>query len=150
MAPSSRFPASHRDLLEGSTAILATVGPDGTPQLTAIAFTYYESDDAIRISLNDTRQKARNLRRNPRATLFILDPQNRFRTLEVRARAELSPDPDFAFAKVAGSKYGKDFHDNDRPGETRSIVEFHPDRIVATDLTPPAAASGAPAAGEAR
>jgi PPOX class probable F420-dependent enzyme len=136
MASPSRFPASHRDLLDAATAILATVGPDGTPQVTAIAFSYDESDDLIRISLNDRRQKARNLRRQPRATLFILDPDNRFRTLEVRARAEVSPDPDFAFAKIAGSKYGKDFHDNDQPGETRSIVVFHPDRVVATDLTP--------------
>jgi PPOX class probable F420-dependent enzyme len=132
----SQFPASHRDLLETSTAMLATIGPDGTPQVTAIAFTYYEADDLIKISLNDSRQKARNLRRNPRATLFILDPENRFRTLEVRARAELSPDPDFAFAKIAGGRYGKDFHDNDLPGQTRSIVVFHPERIVATDLTP--------------
>jgi PPOX class probable F420-dependent enzyme len=132
----SQFPASHRDLLDASTAMLATVGPDGTPQVTAIAFTYYEAEDLIKISLNDRRQKARNLRRDPRVTLFILDPDNRYRTLEIRARAEFAPDPDFAFAKIAGSKYGKDFHDNDRPGETRSIVVFHPEHIVATDLTP--------------
>ena len=136
MASANQFPDSHLDLLQTSTAILATVGPDGTPQVTAIAFTYYESEGLIKISLNDSRQKARNLRRDPRATLFILDPENRYRTLEVRARAELSPDPDFAFAKLAGSKYGKDFHDNDLPGQTRSIVVFHPERIVATDLTP--------------
>jgi hypothetical protein len=51
----SQFPASHRDLLDTLTAMLATVGPDGTPQVTAIAFTYYEAEDLIKISLNDRR-----------------------------------------------------------------------------------------------
>ncbi|MEF9901655.1 PPOX class F420-dependent oxidoreductase [Streptomyces sp. P9-A2] len=131
-----RVPATHQDLTKAMTATLSTIGPDGLPQVTAIAFHYDEGDGLFRISLNDSRQKARNLRRNPLATLFVMDPENRFRTLEIRADVQLEPDADFSFAAEAGAKYGHDFHDHDLPGQTRSKVTFHPRRIVATDLTP--------------
>ncbi|MFE9924347.1 TIGR03618 family F420-dependent PPOX class oxidoreductase [Streptomyces sp. NPDC005774] len=131
-----RVPATHHDLTKAMTATLSTIGPGGVPQVTAIAFYYDESHGLFHISLNDSRQKARNLRRTPLATLFVMDPENRFRTLEIRADAQLEPDADFSFAAEAGKKYGHDFHDLDGPGETRSKVTFHPRRIVATDLTP--------------
>jgi PPOX class probable F420-dependent enzyme len=125
-------PDSHRDLLDTHTAILATNGPDGLPQVTAVAFRHDDTDDLVKISLNDTRQKTKNLRRDPNATLFILDPENPYRTLELRGRVELAPDPDFAFAKTAGAKYGQGFHAYDEEGETRSIIILHPSRVVAT------------------
>ncbi|MGW1545853.1 TIGR03618 family F420-dependent PPOX class oxidoreductase [Streptomyces sp. NPDC002346] len=135
-SPRPEVPASHLDLTRAMTATLSTIGADGVPQVTAIAFHYDETDGLFRISLNHSRQKARNLRRTPLATLFIIDPGNRFRTLEVRADVELEPDADFSFAAEAGAKYGHDFHDHDLPGQTRSKVTFHPRWIVATDLTP--------------
>jgi PPOX class probable F420-dependent enzyme len=127
-------PDSHRDLLDTATAILATNGPDGRPQLTAVAFLHDETDDLIKISLNDGRQKTRNLRRDPKATLFILDPDNPYRTLEIRGTVELAPDADFAFARIAGAKYNQDFHERDLPDETRSIVTLHPAKINASIL----------------
>lgn len=114
--------------------MLATNGPDGLPQVTAVAFHHDAQRDLVQISLNDTRQKTRNLRRDPRATLFILDPENPYRTLEIRAQVELEPDADFAFAALAGARYGQDFHRHDLPGETRSIVTLHPVRINANRM----------------
>lgn len=130
--PSSAVPDDFRDLLEVDTAVLATNGADGLPQVTAVAFLHDREDDRVKISLNDSRQKTKNLRRDPRATLFLFDPANEHRTLEIRARAELLPDPDFSFAKAAGSKYGQDFHAHDQPGETRSIVVLHPLKVNPT------------------
>jgi len=127
-------PESHRDLLKTHTAILATNGQHGLPQVTAVAFYHDKADDLVKLSLNDTRQKTRNLRRDPRATLFILDPANRLRTLEIRAEAEVIPDPDFAFCGTVGAKYNSDFHRHDQPGETRSQVVLHPIRVIATNL----------------
>jgi PPOX class probable F420-dependent enzyme len=134
MANPTTVADSHRDLLDADTAILATNGPDGLPQVTAVAFLHDQADDLVKISLNDTRQKTRNLRRDSNATLFILDPGNPYRTLEIRGRAELLADPDFAFARTAGAKYGQDFHQHDQPGETRSIVILHPTRVNATHI----------------
>jgi len=128
-------PDGFRDLLAAPFATLATNGASGCPQLTAVAFLHDEDDDLIKISLNDTRQKTRNMRRDPHATLFVVDPQNPGRTLEVRADVEFAPDPDCAFCARAGAKYGQDFRANDRPGETRSIVTLRPRRVVGTDLS---------------
>ena len=75
------IPDSHRDLLDAETAVLATVGPDGRPQLSAVWF--LADGDTVRVSLNTTRQKLKNMRANPVATLFILDPANSQRYLEL-------------------------------------------------------------------
>lgn len=134
----ARVPEEFRHLLDAPVATLATIGRDGRPQLTAVAFLHDKAeltDDVVRISLNDTRQKTKNLRRDGRATLFILDPATPYRTVEIRADVELAPDPDFEFARVAGAKYGQDFHRHDLPGETRSIVTLRPVRINVADLT---------------
>src|SRR5207244_4215981 len=82
---------SHVDLLETQTAILATIGPDGFPQVTALWF-LHDADDLVKLSLNTRRQKVKNLRAHPTCTLFILDPANPYRTLEIPAPAELSAD----------------------------------------------------------
>src|SRR5688500_14062205 len=123
------FPESHRDLLNADVAILATTGPDGYPQVTALWF-LFDDDGTLKLSLNTTRQKLKNLQAHPECTLFILDTANPYRTLEVRARAEIGPDVDYAFAKRLGAKYGNaDLSANDRPGETRVVVSLRPIKV---------------------
>jgi PPOX class probable F420-dependent enzyme len=120
-------PESHKDLLQAPVAVLATNGSAGQPQVSALWFMYDESDGKIKMSLNDSRQKLKNLQRDPRCTLFILDPRNPYRTLEVRARASLTPDPDYAFANKLGKKYDNpDLRGMDQPGQSRFIVTLDP------------------------
>ena len=122
------FPASHQDLLKADVAMLATIGQDGYPQVTALWFLF--DDGTIKLSLNTTRQKVKNLRAHPECSFFILDKANPYRTLEVRARAEITPDADYAFAKKLGAKHGgADLSTNDRPGETRVVVSLQPIKI---------------------
>ena len=122
------FPASHQDLLKADVAMLATIGQDGYPQVTALWFLF--DDGTIKLSLNTTRQKVKNLRAHPECSFFILDKGNPYRTLEVRARAEITPDADYAFAKKLGAKYGgADLSTNDRPGETRVVVSLQPIKV---------------------
>ena len=118
------FPDSHRDLLQAEVAVLATVGRDGSPQVTATWFVL--DDGVVKLSLNTTRQKVKNLRERPECTLFLLDRANPYRTLELRARAELSPDPDYAFADQLGRTYHADLRGLDRPGEGRVVVRLRP------------------------
>jgi PPOX class probable F420-dependent enzyme len=124
------MPASHRDLLDtNQVAILATTGPDGAPQVTASWF-LAEGDRTVRMSLNTARQKVKNLMRRPQSTLFFLDPANPYRTLEIRARAEIEPDPDYVLADRVGAKYGgADARTMDQPGETRVVVTFVPVKV---------------------
>ncbi len=125
----TQFPESHQDLLNAPVATLATVGKDGYPQVTALWF-LFDDDGTLKLSLNTTRQKTKNLQAHPECTLFILDPANPYRTMEIRARAEITPDPDYTFAKKLGAKYGgADLSANDRPGETRVVVTLHPVKV---------------------
>jgi PPOX class probable F420-dependent enzyme len=123
------IPESHRDLLKADVAMLATIGQDGYPQVTALWF-LFDEDETLRISLNTSRQKVKNLQVHPECSLFILDVTNPYRTLEIRAIAEIVPDTDYAFAKKVGAKYGGvDFSANDRPGETRVVVSLKPVKV---------------------
>jgi PPOX class probable F420-dependent enzyme len=123
------FPESHQDLLNAPVGMLATIGHDGYPQVTALWF-LFDDGGTIRLSLNTTRQKVKNLQAHPECTFFILDTANPYRTLEVRARAEINPDGDYAFAKKLGAKYGgADLSSNDRPGETRAVVSLQPVKV---------------------
>lgn len=128
------IPETHRDLLKTDVAMLATIDRNGYPQVTAIWF-LFDDDGMIRLSLNTARQKVKNLQKRPQCTLFILDRANPGRTLEVRARAELTPDPDYIFADKLGRKYGANVRMMDRPGESRVVVTLHPVKVNALDLS---------------
>jgi PPOX class probable F420-dependent enzyme len=128
------IPESHQDLLATSVAMLATVGQDGYPQVTALWF-LLDDDGLVKLSLNTARQKTKNLRAHPECTLFILDRANPMRTLEIRATAEISPDDDYAFATKLGRRYGGiDLRMMDRPGESRIVVTLRPVKVNALDL----------------
>jgi PPOX class probable F420-dependent enzyme len=123
------IPDSHRDLLGAQVATLATLGDDGRPQLSEVWF--LAEEDSVRLSLNTTRQKVRNLRRRPGCSLLILDLANPYRYLEIRGDAEIEPDPDYIFADKVGAKYQADARDMDQPGESRVVVTVRPRRVRA-------------------
>ena len=128
------FPESHQDLLQTDVAVLATVGRDGTPQATAVWF-LLDDDGQLTLSLNTSRQKTKNLLRQPACTLFLLDRANPYRALEVRARVAIAPDDEYAFADRIAKKYGgADLRRMDGPGQSRVVVTLHPVRINATAM----------------
>lgn len=129
----TEIPDSHRDLLDRPVAVLATNGPDGIPQATAVWFLF--EDGRIRFALNTSRQKTKNLQRDPKATVVILDDSG-YRYLEVRGNVTLEPDPDYEFSTRVGAKYGgADIRAMDGPGESRLKVTIEPTRVHAVDLT---------------
>lgn len=123
-----QIPASHRDLLDGPVGILTTLGSDGRPHTTALWF-LIDDDGQVKISLNSSRQKTKNLLRRPEATFFVIDPANPYRTIEIRANAEVTPDTDKSFAARIGAKYGADLNQMDKPGESRVVVTLHPVKV---------------------
>jgi PPOX class probable F420-dependent enzyme len=135
MTTAPTVPESHRDLLDTPFATLATVGPDGRPQVSEVWF--LAEDDALRVSLNVTRQKTRNLVANPVISLFLLDLANPLRYLELRGDADVTPDDDYSFADRLAAKYGEgvNLREMDAPGQSRVVVTVKPVRIVAVDLS---------------
>jgi PPOX class probable F420-dependent enzyme len=126
------IPESHRYLLDGQFATLATIGPDGRPQLSEVWF--LADGTTVSVSLNASRQKTKNLSRNPACSLFLLDLANPYRYRELRGDAEISPDPDYALAAKVGAKYRSDLREHDRPGDTRVVVTIRPVRVNAVDM----------------
>ena len=123
------FPESHQDLLAAPFGQLATVGRDGYPQITIVWFVFDEGE--IKISLNATRVKTKNLMRDPKLSLLIADPENPFRYLAIRADAEISPDTGGALVAKVNAKYNANVLDNDNPGEERLTVTLKPVRVYA-------------------
>ena len=126
------IPESHRDLLESQVATLATIDAEGFPQLTEVWF--LADGDDVRISLNDSRHKTRNLTERPQCSLLLLDLANPYRYLEIRARARIEPDDGYAFAGRVGAKYDADLKLHDGPGERRVVVTLVPEKIHAVDM----------------
>ncbi len=126
------FPESHEDLLGAEVASLATIRRDGFPHLTEVWFLF--DDDELKLSLNTSRLKTRHLRANPECSLLLLDLQNPYRYLEVRGRARIEPDDDYAFARKLGAKYNADLKVHDQPGESRVVVTIEPTNVYAVDM----------------
>ena len=85
------IPDTHRDLLDAQVAVLGTIGASGRPQLSAIWF--LAEGDTVKLSLNTSRQKVKNLQANPACSLLILDPANPYRYVELRGDAQIRPIP---------------------------------------------------------
>ena len=123
------FPAAYRDLLDAKVLTLATLEPDNQPQLSEVWFLHDEGE--IKLSLNTLRVKTRNLQRDPKCSLMVLDLQNPYRYLEVRGTARIEPDDDLTFAHKLGAKYDTEFWVHDGPGESRVAITIEPARIRA-------------------
>jgi PPOX class probable F420-dependent enzyme len=75
--------------LPGKTGlgVLVTIKRDGRPQLSNITYLY--DGERIRISLTDDRAKTKNLRRDPRASLYVNGPNGRSYVV-LEGKAELT------------------------------------------------------------
>jgi PPOX class probable F420-dependent enzyme len=118
------IPESHHDLLDANFATIATIAPDGRPQVSEVWF--LTEDGKVKISLNETRKKVRNLRRNPAVSVMILDLANPQRYLELRGDATIEPDDNFTFAEKVGVKYGADLRTFGAPDHKRVVVTVEP------------------------
>jgi hypothetical protein len=82
----------------------------------------------LRTSLFKGRQKYKNLVAHPQVTLFVIDPANPYRTLEIRAVAEVTDDPDLAFLQRLLTLYGSDLESLRGPQEDRVVITLRPPR----------------------
>jgi PPOX class probable F420-dependent enzyme len=131
---SEPIPESVRDLLE-STAVahVATIGSDGEPQNNPVWFDW--DGERVRFSQTKTRQKLRNLDRDPRIALSIVDPEDHLRYLEIRGTVErVEEDPDLEFINAMSRKYlGVYPYRNHRPGDERVVVFVRPQHTTHKD-----------------
>jgi PPOX class probable F420-dependent enzyme len=125
------IPANYLDLLQQKTtfAHLATIMPDGTPQVTPVWFDY--TNGKIRVNSAKGRVKVRNMREGAPVALSILDPDNPYRYIQIRGRVERVTEEgaDAHIDSLAKKYLGKDKYPYSQPGEVRVIFEIEPTKV---------------------
>lgn len=125
------IPAPFMDLLQQKKAFanLATVMPDGSPQVTPVWFDY--ADGRLRVNTAKGRVKARNMQPGSQVAVAILDPDNPYRYVQVRGRVtRMTEQGADAHIDALAKKYlGKDKYPFAQPGEVRVIYEIEPQSV---------------------
>jgi PPOX class probable F420-dependent enzyme len=128
----SSIPESHVDLLERPVlAMLATVQPDGQPQVSPV---WVDLDNGhVRVNTAAGRQKWKNMIERPLATITVSDPENPQRYIEVRGRIarHTERNGDEVIDKLAADYLGATSYPYRNPAETRVTFYIEPTRVVA-------------------
>ncbi len=127
---SSAIPTNFMDLFQRPAfANLATLNADGSPQVTPVWCDF----DGTHILVNTARGrvKDRNLRREPRVALSVLDPDNPYRYLGVQGRVvEMTEQgADAHIDKMAKKYLNKESYPFRTPSEVRVIVKIKPEKV---------------------
>ena len=125
------IPEKYRDLFsKRAFASLATLMPNGSPQVTPV-WCDLEGDFVVFNSAKG-RQKDRNVRRDPRVSLAVVDPENPYRYLEIRGRVvEITEDGASAHIDKMAKKYlGVDKYPYGQPGEVRVLYKIKPEHTT--------------------
>ncbi len=111
-------------------AHIATINKDGSPQVSPV-WVGFDGTHVI-INSEDKRRKVRNLKRDARVSLSVLDSANPYHYIEIRGKVvEITPrggdDGIDAFAK----KYmGVDKYPMNKPGDVRVVIKILPEHIA--------------------
>jgi PPOX class probable F420-dependent enzyme len=126
----SSIPASHKDLLDKPAfAHLATLNPDGSPQVTPV---WFEVDgEQIVVNTARGRVKDRNLQREPRVALSIVDPANPYRYVGIQGHVTEMTEAgaDAGIDRLAKKYLGKDRYPWRGPNEVRVLVKIALDKV---------------------
>jgi PPOX class probable F420-dependent enzyme len=127
------IPDAFLDLLTQKKAFgaLATIMPDGSPQVTPVWFDY--AGGVIRVNTAKGRVKARNMEEGAAVALSIMDPDNPYRYIQIRGRVlrVVEQGADRHIDSLAKKYLGKDKYPFARPGEVRVMFEIEPRAINA-------------------
>src|SRR5271155_1474839 len=127
------IPNEFLDLLQQKKAFpsLATIMPDGSPQVTPVWFDY--EGGAIRVNTAKGRVKARNMKEGAPVALSIMDPDNPYRYIQIRGRVgHVAEEGASAHIDSLAKKYlGKDKYPWAQPGQVRITFEIQPTAVQA-------------------
>lgn len=122
------IPDNFLDLLQQKKAFanLATLMPDGSPQVTPVWFDY--AGGVVRVNTAKGRVKARNLHQGSQVAVAIMDPDNAYRYIQIRGRVRRATEEGApAHIDSLAKKYlGKDKYPFAQPGEVRIMYEIEP------------------------
>lgn len=123
------LPQTHLDLLdEPIVVMLATLNPDGQPQVTPVWCS--RAGQQVWVNTAKGRRKDKNMRERPQATVAVLDPTNPYRWLEVRGRVVDVVEGEAAHAHIEALSqhyFGRMF--NMAEGEQRVLFKIEPTAV---------------------
>ena len=125
-----KIPEAFKDLFaKVAYANLATVMPDGSPQVTPVWFDY--DGECLRINSAKGRIKDKNMHRDKRVAVSIQDPDDAYRYLAVRGNVEeITEEGADAHIDSLAKKYlDKDKYPFRGPGEVRVIYKIRPEKV---------------------
>ena len=115
---------------------IASLMPDGSPQITQV---WVDTDGKhILINTAEGRQKTRNVRRDPRVAVNVVDPGNAWRLATIRGRVvEITTEgADDLIDQLANKYLGVESYPFRNPEETRVTLKIAPERISEIGLEP--------------
>jgi PPOX class probable F420-dependent enzyme len=116
-------------LLDGKNyTVLATINPDGSPQ-TSVLWVGRDGNDLL-FSTVAGRVKHRNMERDPRVSVTVLDSADPENYVELRGRVSMTPDVDRALDTRLSWKYDGRDPGEDRPGAVRVVVRMVVERVT--------------------
>src|SRR5262245_36705156 len=122
----ANIPDKYLDLLQRKKAfaIIATLMPDGSPQVTPVWFDY--TNGLVRVNTAKGRVKARNLKQGAAVAMAIVDPDNPYRYIQIRGRVRRCTEEGAAqHIDSLSKKYlGQDKYPHAQPGEVRILCEI--------------------------
>lgn len=125
--------AQKQFLDEPFVGVATTLRADGSPHSTVVWVD--QEDGYVEFNTARGRAKPRNLERDPRATITVVDPENSYRWISVTGPAELVDEgADAQIDKLAKKYLGRDEYPWRKATEQRVTVRIKPDRVDAYGL----------------
>jgi PPOX class probable F420-dependent enzyme len=122
---------AHKLITEGRNfAAVATLMPDGSPQVSIV---WIDSDgEHVIFNTAEGRAKAKNLRRDPRVAVTVINSENPYEQVMIRGRVvEMTHNGADAHIDRLAKKYlGVDKYPYRGPGEQRVIVKIAPHYVA--------------------
>lgn len=116
-------------LTKRSFGHVATLGPDGEPHSSPVWIDW--DGQYLKISQTTTRQKYRNLKRDPRVAISVHDPDDPYRYVEIRGKvARIEDDEGYEFINRMAKKYIDRDEYPVQPGEHRVTLYIQPEHAT--------------------
>ena len=124
----AKIPEKYLDLFEKKAfGSLGTLMPDGSPQVTPVWVD--REGDTVLVNTAKGRQKDKNIQRDPRVSVTLIDPDNPYRYVEIRGRVVEATDKGAKdhINKMAKKYLGVDKYPYAQPGEQRLLLRIRPE-----------------------
>ncbi|KRV51145.1 pyridoxamine 5'-phosphate oxidase [Wenjunlia vitaminophila] len=124
------LPEALRNLVDEPVfATLATIQPDGSPQV-SVVWVKRDGDDVL-FSTVEGRRKHLNVARDPRVSVVLVSPSNPYTYFEVRGTVSLSHEGARELIDELARKYlGAERYEADGPDDVRVVARVTPRKVV--------------------